>query len=141
MKIRNAKRLQSVIETEVRVHAMIRHPNIVQIMVVFILKNSIYIVAEYIEGLNLDEVLFGADDDAKTFTIESCDKVNVGKQICQAATYLHNLKPAVLHRDIKPANVLVAKESHVTKLCDMGLSKVKSAQSLSQTGTVTSAIP
>ena len=71
MKIRNAKRLQSVIETEVRVHAMIRHPNIVQIMTMSILKNSIYIVAEYIEGLNLVEVLFGADDDAKTFTIET----------------------------------------------------------------------
>lgn len=141
MKIRNAKRLQSIIETEVRVHAMIRHPNIVQIMAVSILKNSIYIVAEYIEGLNLDELLFGEDEDAKTFTIESCDKVNVGKQICQAVAYLHNLKPAVLHRDIKPANVLVAKESHVTKLCDMGLSKVKSAQSLSQTGTATAAIP
>ena len=37
--------------------------------------------------------------------------------------------------------MLVAKESHVTKLGDMGLSKVKSAQSLSQTGTVTSTIP
>ena len=126
MKIRNAKRLQSVIETEVRVHAMIRHPNIVQIMGVSILKNSIYIVSEYIEGLNLDELLFGEDEESKTFAIQSCNKVNVGKQICQAVAYLHNLKPPVLHRDIKPANVLVAKESHVTKLCDMGLSKVKS---------------
>ena len=63
---------------------MIRHPNIVQIMAVPILKNSIYIVSEYIEDLNLDELLFGEDEESKTFTIQSCNKVNVGKQICQA---------------------------------------------------------
>ena len=42
LKLRNARRLKSVIETEVCVHGMIRHPNIVQIMAVSILKNSIY---------------------------------------------------------------------------------------------------
>jgi len=133
LKMRNARRLQSVIETEVRVHGMIRHPNVVQIMAVSILKNSIYIVSEYIEGLNLDDVIFGDGERSTTITLEGHDKVCVGRQISQAVAYLHNLKPPVVHRDIKPANVLVAKGSLVTKLCDMGLSKVKSAQSLSQT--------
>ena len=41
--------------------------------------------------------------------------------------FLHNLKPPLLHRDIKPANVLAAEKTHITKLCDMGLSKLKSA--------------
>ena len=49
------------------------------------------------------------------------------------------MKPLVVHRDIKPANVLVAQATHVIKLCDMGLSKLKSAQSLSQT--TSTAIP
>ena len=40
VKIRNAKRLKSVVETEVRVHSMVRHPNIVQIMALSFLKNS-----------------------------------------------------------------------------------------------------
>jgi len=52
LKLRNARRLKSVIETEVRVPGMIRHPNIVQIMAVLILKNSIYIVSQYVNGLN-----------------------------------------------------------------------------------------
>ena len=54
-------------------------------------------------------------------------------QICQAVAYLHNLKSPIVHRDIKPANVMVARVTHTTKLCDMGLGKLKSAQSLSHT--------
>ena len=54
VKMRNAKRIQSVLETEVKVHSMVRHPNIVQIMAVSYLKNSILIVSELIEGINLE---------------------------------------------------------------------------------------
>jgi len=43
------------------------------------------------------------------------------------------LKPPVVHRDIKPANVLVDEATQITKLCDMGLSKLKSALSVSRT--------
>ena len=135
-KVRNAKRVWSAVQNELRVHSMVRHPNIVQIMGVSLLKNSLYIVSEYIEGLNLDELLFGDSENPNSFDVETCDKFAIGKQICQAVAYLHNLKPPVIHRDIKPANVLVAKETHITKLCDMGLSKLKSHQSLSQTTNV-----
>ena len=38
--------------------------NIVQIMAVSILKNSIYVVSEYINGRNLDEVLFGEGEES-----------------------------------------------------------------------------
>ena len=140
VKIRHAKRIQSVVEREVRLHSMARHPNIVQIMAISFLKNSIYIVSELIGGHNLEELLFSDDGESSTtFNLQSYDKLDIRKQICQAVAYLHNLKPLVVHRDIKPANVLVAQTTHVTKLCDMGLSKLKSAQSLSQT--TSTAIP
>ena len=61
----------------------------------------------------------------------------MAKQICQAVAYLHNLKPPIVHRDVKPANVLVANSTHVTKLCDMGLSKLKSAGTLTHQTTST----
>ena len=132
-KVRNAKRVWSAVQNEVQVHSMIRHPNIVQIMGVSLLKNSLYIVSEYIDGSNLDELLFGDGENPNLFDMKNCDKFAIGKQLCQAVAYLHNLKPAVVHRDIKPANVLVARGTHITKLCDMGLSKLRSHQSLSQT--------
>ena len=37
------------------------------------------------------------------------------------------MNPSIIHRDIKPASILVAKETFVTKVCDMGLGKLKSA--------------
>ncbi|KAK3750999.1 hypothetical protein QZH41_007608 [Actinostola sp. cb2023] len=67
--------------------------------------------------------------------------MNISRQLLQAVAYLHNLKPQVLHRDIKPANVLVARETHITKLCDMGLSKLKSRQSVTHTGITTPGTP
>ena len=131
--VRNAKRIRPVLETEVKVHSMVRHPNIVQIMAVSFLKNSVLLVSEFIDGRNLEELIFADDHDDEAFTIQACDKMFVGKQICQAVAYLHNLKPPIVHRDIKPANVMVARTTHTTKLCDMGLGKLKSAHSLSQT--------
>ncbi|KAJ7322019.1 hypothetical protein OS493_033415 [Desmophyllum pertusum] len=87
------------------------------------------------KGVWAEELLFGDGNDKETLNIETCDKLDAGKQVCQAVAYLHNLKPPVVHRDIKPANVMVARATHKTKLCDMGLSKLKSTQSLSKTTT------
>ena len=44
IKIRNVKCIQSVLEREVKVHSMLRHPNIAQIMAQSYLKNSILVV-------------------------------------------------------------------------------------------------
>lgn len=137
MKVRNVKLMQSVLQSEVRVHSKIRHPNIVQIMAVALGKSAVYIVCELVNGANLDELLFWNDEEAtsSTFTIPDDKKPYVGRQIVQAVAYLHNLKPPILHRDIKPANVLVATGSYVTKLCDMGLGKIKSAQTTARVTT------
>ena len=109
LKLRNARRLQSVIETEVRVHDMIRHPNIVQIMAVSILKNSIYVVSEYINGRKLDEVLFGEGEESTKLTIQENDKMNVARQISQAVAYLHNLKPPSCTGTLSPRMFLLPK--------------------------------
>ena len=72
LKIRNTKCLQTVMETEVRIHSMVHQPNIVQIMAVSYLKNSIYLVSELIKGWSLEELLFNDDESSNTFTIQSC---------------------------------------------------------------------
>ena len=105
VKIRNAKCLQTVMETEVRIHSMVHQPNIVQIMAISYLKNPIYLVSELIKGRSLEELLFNDDETSNTFTIQSCNKLDVGKQVSSAVAYLHKLKLPLPHRDIKPANV------------------------------------
>ena len=134
IQVRNAKRLKSVMETEVQVHTMVRHPNITQIMAVSLEKNHIYIISEFVDGANLEDLLFGDDTQQKEAILSKT--FYIAKQVTKAVAYLHNLNPSIVHRDIKPANILVAKDSCVTKLCDMGLSKLKSAtmQAVTATG-------
>ena len=59
-------------EMEVRIHSMVHQPNIVQIMAVSYLKNSIYLVSELIKGRSLEELPFNDDESSNTFTIQSC---------------------------------------------------------------------
>lgn len=135
IKLRNARAMESVIKTEVQVHYMLRHPNIIQIMAISLLKNSVYVISEMVDGFNLDEVLFcdeGSEAHNHRENLLKC-KVFIGKQICQAVAYMHQLSPPVIHRDLKPGNILVNKITAVTKICDMGLSKLKTRVATTQT--------
>ena len=116
-------------ESEIKVHGLVRHPDIVQIIAIPVLKNAIYLLSELIKGPNLDDLLFSDDKINTHFTIQSCTKFHLGKHIYQAVAYLHNLKPPVVHRDIKPATILVDEGTQVIKLCEMGLRRFQSAQS------------
>lgn len=48
-------------------------------MVVSILKNFIYIVSEYIEGFNLEDVIFGDGERFIIIIFEGYDRVCVGR--------------------------------------------------------------
>ena len=58
-------------------------------------------------------------------------KHHICKLLLQAVAYMHNQE--VIHQDIKLANILVSVGSLVTKLCDLGIAKLKGIG-----GTVTS---
>ena len=84
IKVRNAKRLQVSVESEIKVHDLVRHPNIVQIIAIPVLKNAIYLLSELIKGPNLDDFLFSDDKISTHFTIQSCTKFHLSKHIYQA---------------------------------------------------------
>jgi len=62
-----------------KVHSLARHPNIVQIMAI---SYAIYLVSELIKGPNLGDLLFSDDKNNTHFTIQICNKLRFGKQIC-----------------------------------------------------------
>ena len=59
--------------------------------------------------------------------------MTVAAKVVQAVAYLHNQKPAIIHRDIKPENVLVSKDLQDVRLCDYGLSKLKTFNTVATT--------
>ena len=71
-------------ESEIKVHDLVRHPNIVQIIAIPVLKNAIYLLSELIKGPNLDDFLFSDDKISTHFTIQSCTKFHLSKHIYQA---------------------------------------------------------
>ena len=53
----DAKRLQASVESEIKVHRLVRHRNIVQIMAISFLKNAIHLLSKLIKGSNSDDLL------------------------------------------------------------------------------------
>ncbi|KAL4238672.1 Rik1-associated factor 1 [Mactra antiquata] len=121
LKVKRMRLNKKYVLEEVKVHSKIRHPNIVLLMAYAINKDDLYLVSECIQGLNLDDLLFG-DNEHK---LDMQKKNNIAVQICMAVCYLHNRRPVVIHRDIKPENILISETLEVAKLCDLGLSKLK----------------
>jgi len=71
---------------------------------------NLYLVQEYIDGLNLQEVI----NSGKRFNIQEIYEII--KQLLEIQVYLHGLNPALVHRDIKPANLIYTKVDDKIKI-------------------------
>lgn len=94
--------------------AKLDHPNIARVYNVGETNQWNYIVFEFIEGINLRQLVLDRGplsvDDATHFT-------------CQVAEALqHASDRGVVHRDIKPSNILLASDGKA-KIVDMGLAR------------------
>lgn len=103
---------------EAKILANLVHPNLPRVTDYFIEGAKQYLVMDYIEGQDLQEMLEdrGAPlpEDKAVFWI--C-------QICDALTHLHSQKPPIIHRDIKPANIKITPNGTAV-LVDFGIAKV-----------------
>ncbi|MFA7237838.1 MAG: protein kinase, partial [Phycisphaeraceae bacterium] len=76
-----------------------------------------FFVMEYVDGLNLRQVLDGAK-------MTPDEALAIVPQICEALQYAHD--QGIVHRDIKPENILLNKQGRV-KIADFGLAKLVGA--------------
>lgn len=94
------------------------HPNIVCYYNVFEENGKIYVVMEYVEGMDLFDWLKSmVNENLKSDVI-----VNIIRQIAEGLNYLHSI--GIIHRDIKLENVLVSNNNTI-KITDYGLSCFK----------------
>ncbi|MEZ4642549.1 MAG: serine/threonine-protein kinase [Chloroflexota bacterium] len=101
---------------EARAMASWGHPNIVQIHYADEQDRLYYFVMEYVNGLDLSELMarYAADHELMPYH----DVIRIGREVAHALDYAH--EHGVIHRDVKPSNVMVARNGRVL-LTDFGL--------------------
>jgi serine/threonine-protein kinase len=108
---------------EARVAIRLRHPNIAALHDFAIADDgNAFIVMEYIDGMNLLEILHGHGTPPISLTLE------VARQSLRALGYLHRQK--IVHRDVSPDNLMLTRDvdGHAqVKLIDLGIAKAVEA--------------
>ncbi len=122
---------------EARLAALLQHPNIVQIFDFGKIHNTYFIAMEYIEGMNLGQIM------AKLQTALPIDMAMfIIMKISLGLNYSHTKKDddsgqelGIVHRDISPQNILISNQGEV-KISDFGISKATTEPSLTQAGVI-----
>lgn len=105
---------------EARTACMLAHPNIVTVFDFESDGTYAYLVMEYVDGLNLAELL--ARVEGGRLTAE--EGAHVLDSITRALSFAH--ENGVLHLDIKPTNIMIDRQGTV-KLADFGMATLASA--------------
>jgi serine/threonine-protein kinase len=111
-------------EAYIQVH--VEHPNVARVLDLDQMPDgSIYVVMERLLGRSL------ADKLARDGLVAPGHAVAVFTHVCRALDAAH--RKGVVHRDLKPGNIFLC-EDGVAKVLDFGMSKLATAESLTQTG-------
>ncbi len=103
-------------KNEAQSAARLDHPNIARVYYVGADKGWDFIVFEYVQGVNLRDLV------AQRGPLPIDEAISYAVQV--AAALEHAFQRDVVHRDIKPSNVLVTADG-VVKLVDMGLARLQ----------------
>lgn len=108
---------------EARVLAQLLHPNIAVIYNFIEQEGDHFMVMEYVEGTNLDDLLKRHRALSPDFMVAACVQALDGLQ--------HAHKKNIFHRDIKPANIMLTPDGTI-KLMDFGIAKVAGEAKMTQ---------
>ena len=112
-----------VLQKEVAVFALLRHPNVASLYGVSLESNlHAAVVLELLEGGSLHNLLFSENGPKMDLT----NRMKLLTQIARGLCYMHSKR--VIHKDVKPSNILLDNSKQNAKLIDFGIGVV--AQSL-----------
>jgi hypothetical protein len=108
-------------ETEAKLLARLRHPNLPTVSDHFVEANQHYLVMDFIPGEDLGVRL------VREGRLSEPAALAIMLPVFDALAYLHSQQPQpVIHRDIKPGNIRIT-PSHQVFLVDFGLAKTHDA--------------
>ena len=110
---------------EARAAGGLSHPNIITIYDVGKTGDIAYMAMEFVEGVELRELL------AHGQPLPIAQGISIAAQVCEGLAYAH--ERGIVHRDVKPPNIMVAPSGGV-KIADFGIARMRASESLTQTG-------
>lgn len=125
-------------QKEAELNCKLRHPNIVLFMGICVQPTKVCLVTELMGRGNVRELLLRPETDGVPITWSL--RKHWGLDTARGMAYLHSLDPPMIHRDLKTTNLLVDRGMSV-KICDFGLSRVRSEKLMSAVGTVQFSAP
>lgn len=100
-----------------------KHPNVMPLVGARNFDGQIAIISEYAPDGSLEDLL------RKKESLSELEAVAITIDILEGLQHLH--KSGIIHRDLKPANILL--DGETPRLTDFGVSRIISANSLSET--------
>lgn len=113
-------------EREARFMASLQHENIIHVHDFVKNDEGIFIVMEYVEGIDLFDLL------SRTPVLPIEVAAIIALHVARALDYAHFRE--LIHRDVKPANLMIAFNGQV-KLMDFGIARDEKLSDLTETGT------
>lgn len=115
------------IESEINFMKMLDNDRVVKIYDSFELGQSLYIVMEYIDGLNVEQYV------NTNGRLKWQEAVRLMIQVLDTLQYVH--EQGIIHRDIKPGNIMIKKNGDIC-LVDFGVAKAVSKGGGGKKGTL-----
>jgi mitogen-activated protein kinase kinase 4/5 len=103
--------VSKIASAEFRALYTCKHENVVQLYEAFYLRDSIYLLLEYMERGSLQDMIALSKLDEKQIASISLD-------VLRGLAYLHQNN--IIHRDLKPANILIGGDG-TSKIADFGM--------------------
>lgn len=122
---------------EAKILTRLKHPGIVEVFELGCEGTTHFIVMEYVDGLNLRELIRKLEKQAVKLPYRSA--VEIVSRICAALHYTHSHKnnrgepEPIIHRDISPQNILISHTGEI-KITDFGIAKITGLRQNTQTG-------
>jgi hypothetical protein len=111
-----SKKALDQLQREADLLKQIVHPQIVKMVDLFVEDQRAYLVLEHIEGESLRRIV----EEKGAFSEEQV--IELGIQMCEILTHLHNQQPPVLHRDFTPENLIMGLDGYL-KLIDFNVAQ------------------
>jgi serine/threonine protein kinase/class 3 adenylate cyclase len=111
------KKAVDLFKREAKTLYTINHPQIPKFLACFTQAHRLFIVIEYIDGVNYLRLLQQRKQTGQRFS--ESEIIVWLMQMAQVLEYLHSLN--IMHRDISPENIMFSEERNLPVLIDFGL--------------------